>query len=304
MIYDLIIVGGGPAGISSALYAARQNLKFIFITKELGGMANYIPRIQTYLGYLAGFELVDKFKENLRKYKVEMNDEEVIDIGRDKKSRKLFLVRTKNKMYKCKSIIIATGRRFKELKIPGGKEFKGKGLSDCTACDGPLFKNKTVAVIGGGRTGIISTIFLLRSAKKIYLIERSSQIKTEGGLKTFADVIKNSNKVEIMTNTKPLEIRGEKFVKEIVLKRKGRKQVLPVEGIFVEIGYDPNTEFVKLVKKNARGEIIIDAECRTDVKGIFAAGDVTHLKEKQVIISAGEGAKALLSTVLYLEKNK
>jgi len=302
MIYDLIIVGGGPAGMSSALYAARQNLKFLFITKDLGGMANYIPTLKTYLsyGYITGFELVEKCKKHLNEYKIEIHKDEATKIMKNKET---FIIKTKTKKFECQSVIIATGRRFKKMKIPGEEKFRGKGLSDCTACDGPMFKNKTVAIIGGGRTGLMSILFLIKIAKKIYLIEQYDKIKTEGGLEPFAEKVRKTKKIEIMTNTKPLEIKGKKFVEEIVLSRKGKKYTLPVEGVFVEVGYDPNTEFVyDFLKKNVRGEIIIDTECRTSVKGVFAAGDVTHIREKQVIVSAGEGAKAALSTVLYLEK--
>lgn len=303
-MYDLIIIGGGPAGMSAALYAARQNLKFIMITKQLGGMANFVPSLKTYLGfnYITGFELIEKFKEHLKQYKVKVKNENADII---KKVGGGFLVKTTKKEYQCRSIIIATGRRFKKLDIPGENKYTGKGLSDCAVCDGPVFKNKKVAVIGGGRTGLFATIFLLEIAKKIYLIEKNKTIKHYGGLKQILNTIKKNKKVKIITNAKPLEIKGNKFAKEIVLLKGNKKELLGIDGIFVEIGYVPNTEFArKLLKTNERGEIIIDEECRTNVKGIFAAGDATCLKEKQVAVSVGEGAKATLSALFYLEKMK
>jgi alkyl hydroperoxide reductase subunit F len=213
-----------------------------------------------------------------------------------------FIVSTDTDTYRARSIIIATGRRFKKLGIPGEADYLGKGLSECTVCDGPLFKGKTVAVIGGGRSGLFGTLFLLELAKKIYLIEQGPHLKTEGGLAWAAEKIRTAANVELMPNTKPLAVEGNRFVQRLLLSRKGRKSHLPVDGVFVEIGYVPNTEFVgSLVKRNARGEIIVDEECRTSVPGIFAAGDVTHLKEKQVVVSVGDGAKAALSAVLYLE---
>lgn len=302
MIYDTIIVGGGPAGMAAALYAARQNLKFVLIANQLGGLANFVPTLKTYLGYyyITGFELIEKFKEHLDQYHIQIKNDIVTKI---EKKKGIFLVKTTDISYRSKTVIVATGRRFKKLSIPGEDEFKGKGVSDCTACDGPFFKNKIVAVIGGGRTALFGTLLLLENAKKIYLIEKNGAIKTGGGLKKFADAIRKNKKVTIMLNTRPLEIRGDTAVKNLVLDRNGKRQILPVEGVFIEIGYNPNTQMVeKLVRCNDRKEIIIDEECKTSVDGLFAAGDVTSLKEKQVIVSVGEGAKAALSTVVYLEK--
>jgi len=304
MIYDLVIIGGGPAGMSAALYAVRQNLKFLFIANELGGMANNIISIKTYIGhgYLSGYELIRRFKKHLEEYKVKVTNETVLKIRKNKKN---FLIITNKNQINTKCILVATGRKFKKINIPGENTFAGKGVSECTACDGPLFKNKTIAVLGGGRTGLIGSVFLLNIAKKIYLIEKNNEIKTDGRFKPFADIIKKSKKVEILTNTQPIEIKGSDFVEEIIIKNKNKQKSLKVDGIFIEIGYNPNTKFVKdLVKTNNRGEIIVDADCKTNVPGIFAAGDVTHIREKQVIVAAGDGAKATLSCVLYLEKNK
>ncbi len=302
MMYDMIIIGGGPAGMSAALYAMRQNLKFILLVQQLGGLANFVPSLKAYLGYqyVTGFELVGKFKEHLSQYKVPLRNEFVVEI---KRKGKLFSVITNKGEYRTKSIIAATGRRFKKLMIPGEEKFMHKGVSDCTMCDGPLFKGKRVAVIGGGRTGLFATLFLLKIAKKIYLVEKK-HLKTEGGMRRIADIIKKHKNVTVLSETAPLEIKGDGFVRELILRSYGKKKVLPVEGVFVEIGYEPNTEFLKgLVHLNGRGEIIVDKECRTNVPGLFAAGDVTDLKEKQVVVSVGEGAKAALSAVLYLEKN-
>jgi len=300
--YDLIIIGGGPAGMSASLYAARQNLKFLLIGEVIGGLANLVPTLKTYLGfsYLTGYDLISKFKKHLKQYNVQIKNEKVSKIKKDNSD---FIVITNEKKYETKAVIVTTGRRFKHLNIPGEREFKGKGVSDCTACDGPFFKNKTVAVIGGGRTGLFATLYLLKLAKKIYLIEKEPQIKTTGGLKQFSEVIQKNKKVEILLSTYPKQIRGEKFIKDLVLITKGKEKVLPIEGVFVEIGYIPNIDFLKgLVNLNDLGEIIIDSENRTNQEGIFAAGDVTNLREKQVIVSVGEGAKASLSCVTYLEK--
>src|SRR3989338_3569444 len=212
MAYDLVIVGGGPAGMSAALYAVRQNLKFVLLAEEVGGLANLVPTLKAYLGYqyITGFDLIKRFKEHLSKYKVPVKDEKAVSIS---KKGQIFTVKTNNEAYRAKSVIVATGRRFKKLGIPGEEKFTNKGVSDCTICDGPMFRNKAVAVIGGGRTGLFATLFLLEIAKKIYLIERSSRLKTEGGMKKVADAVKRNKRVKILTNSLPLEIRGNAFVK-------------------------------------------------------------------------------------------
>ena len=224
MIHDMVIIGGGPAGMSAALYAERHNLNFVLIAKELGGMANNISIIETFLTHqhLTGYELVEKCKSHLKKHKIQNIQDEVISI---KKKNRGFLVKTKSQAFETKTLIIATGRRFKKLNIPGEDKFKGKGLSDCTACDGPLFKNKVVVVIGGGRTGLYGTLFLLKIAKKIYLIEKSDEIKIEEGIRKIAEVVQNRKKIEIITNTYPIEVKGNKFVNELILRKKGNFRI-------------------------------------------------------------------------------
>ncbi len=304
MAYDLIIVGGGPAGMSAALYAVRQNLRFLLFAEQVGGLANLVPTLKAYLGYqyITGFDLIERFRKHLLKYKVPVKDEKVARIA---KKGQFFTVKASSGTYRSRSVIVATGRRFRKLGIPGEERFTNMGVSDCTICDGPLFKGKTVAVIGGGRTGLFATLFLLKIARKIYMVEKSGRVKTDGGMKNVAGIVKGNKKVKILTNSAATEIRGDSFVRELVLGRNGKKQALPVDGVFVEIGYVPNTGLVKrLVKLNQRGEIIVDAECRTSVPGVFAAGDVTHIKEKQVVVSVGDGAKAALSAVLFLENSR
>ncbi len=303
MAYDLIIIGGGPAGMAAALYAARQNLKFILITENIGGLANYVPELKTYLGYyyLTGYDLIEKFKEHISHYKVVLEATKVKSVA---KRKGFFEIIADSRRYNAKTIIIATGRRFKKLNVPGEDKYLGKGLSLCTACDGPLFKNKTVAVIGGGRSGLFSALFLLKLAKKIYLIERDGRLKTGGGLKHVADIIKKNKKVKVVLNSAVIGVKGNKFANGVVLKQGNKKKILDVDGIFVEIGYVPNYDIFKnLVKTNQRGEIIVDEEGRTSCKGVFAAGDVTQIKEKQVMVACGEGTKALLSALTYLEES-
>ncbi len=301
-MHDLIIVGGGPAGMSAALYAKRQGIDFLLITETVGGLANYVPSLRSYLGYhyITGFKLVEKFKKHLDKEEVKVVNNRVKQISPKNGS---FEMKTGNEVYSTKSMLITTGRKFRALGITGEEKFTGKGVSDCAACDGPLFKDKEVAVIGGGRSGLFATLFLLNIVKKIYLIEQDNTLKTQGGLNKISQLIKKNPKVEILLNTKPVEILGNTKADTLVIENGGNKRKLDLDGVFVEVGYDPNTEFIgDMLDTNDRGEIIIDEECRTSRLGIFAAGDVTQLKEKQVVVAVGEGAKAALAIALYLEQ--
>jgi len=301
-MHDLVVIGLGPSGIAAALYAARQNLDCLAISKDIGGLANVIPDIETYLGYhyVSGYELINRFREHLTDYKVKMKlEEEVLLI---EKSKKGFVVVTEKGKYETRAVIVATGRRFKHLKVPGEAEFINKGVSHCAACDGPLFKGKTVAVIGGGRTGLLSTLYIMKMMKKIYLIELGPEL---GRFPIWREAVNKAKNVEVMTNTLTLEILGDQIVTGIKIQKDGKQKIIPVEGVFVEIGYDNNTEFLRSVevKLNDRGEIIIDKLNRTNVPGIFAAGDCTDILMKQVVVAVGEGAKAALSAIEYLEEH-
>lgn len=303
MVYDLVIIGAGPAGISAALYAARQKLNFLVVTKDIGGLANFVPSLKTYLGiyYISGYNLIKKFTEHMKNFQVPVRENE--GVAKIKSIKNGFSIITDKNEYKTKSVIIASGRRFKRLGIKGETKLENKGLSYCAACDGPLFRNKTVAIIGGGRSGLFSALYMLSIAKKIYLIEKEANIKEEGGVREVAKVVKNNKKVEILTATDTKEIIGDKFVNAVKIFRNGKPELIKIDGVFVEIGYEPNTDFAKdLVELNNRGEIIIDKNNMSDVPGIFAAGDVTDLHDKQVVVAVGEGAKATLSAITYLER--
>ncbi len=302
-MFDLIIVGAGPAGMSAALYAARQKLSFLLITKSIGGLANYVPSLKNFLGihYITGYDLVKKFQEHLKEFGIPIK--EGIDVGKITQIKGGFKVKADGQEFETKSVIVASGRRFKMLGVKGESKFEGKGLSLCTACDGPLFKNKTIAIIGGGRTGLYSTLFMLSVAKKIYILERENEIKEQGAIKEVAKIVKGAKNVEIITGAETREIFGEKFAKGIKYVKAKKEKSLEVDGIFVAIGYEPNTEFVKdLAELNNRGELIIDKNNMSDIPGLFAAGDCTDLHEKQVVVSVGEGAKATLSAIMYLER--
>jgi thioredoxin-disulfide reductase len=305
-IYDLIIVGGGPAGITAGIYALRQKLKTLMITKDFGGQMNRkVVKIENYPGFpeISGQELIEKFVSHLKKYPIEIEMKEVVEI---KKEKDYFRVKTKNnKEFFSKTVIVASGANPRSLGVKGEKEFIGKGVSYCPLCDAPLFKNKVVAVIGGGNAGFEAAIFLAEYAKKVYILEFSNQIRAD---KENQERAKKTGKIEIILNAKVEEIKGENFVRALVYKDLVSQQLkeIQVDGIFVEIGNIPSTAFVKdLVDFNERGEIIVEFETMaTKTPGLFAAGDCNAGKHKQIITACGEGAKAALSAYDYLQKLK
>jgi len=303
-IYDLIIIGGGPAGITAGIYAARQKLNTLLITKSFGGqVARKAIMIENYPGFeeISGMELIQKLEKHLRKQKIDIERDEVTKL---KKIGEKFFVQTKSKnRFQSKAVIVASGADPRPLEVPGEKEFIGKGVSYCTTCDAPLFANKTVAVIGGGNAGFEAAIFLSLIAKKIYILEHGKKV---GADEINQERVKKTKKVEIITNTALKRIRGNQFVNSIVYQdRKNRKNItLPVEGIFVEVGSQPATSFVKgLVDFNEKDEIIVNPKTgETRIRGLFAAGDIDDVPYKQIVIAAGEGAKAALSAYNYLQK--
>lgn len=297
-IYELIIVGAGPSGLTGGIYAARKKMDFIIITKDIGGQTLYSWDIENYIGYqfITGPELVEKFKEHIREFNVDIREsEEVLKILKDGEN---FRLKTTKNEYMAKTVIIATGRRPKELGVKGEKEFRNRGLTYCATCDAPLFKDRVVSVIGGGNAGLDAVLQLSRIASKIYLIEIKRELT---GDRFVIEKIKRDEKVEIFTEARVIEIYGDKFVKGMKIEREGKIIDLSVDGIFVEIGSVPNSELIDFVDKNEYSEIIVDCRNNTSFRGIFAAGDVTNVFAKQIIVACGEGAKAAISSFEYLK---
>lgn len=300
-MYDLIIIGAGPAGITAAVYAARKKLAFLVITKDIGGQTAWSGEIENYTGYqfVTGPELTAKFEEHMRGYGIELKENEgVLDIG---KSDNIIRVKTDKAEYEAKTLIIASGKRSRMLNVPGELEFKNKGLTYCATCDAPLFSGKDVAVIGGGNSALDATIQLTKIAKKIYLINISDQLS---GDPIMQEQVIESPKVEVFNSSQVTAVLGEKFVTGIRLKKENREIQLSVGGIFVEIGLIPNSDFAKGLDLNEYKEIKVNCHNETNIPGIFAAGDVTDVPEKQIIIAAGEGSKACLSAFRYLIQHK
>ncbi|MFH0852749.1 MAG: FAD-dependent oxidoreductase [bacterium] len=314
-MYELIIIGGGPAAMSAAIYAARKKMKTLLVAYNFGGQMMEGYKIDNYLGLpgLLGIDLTQKFMEHLKKFEkngsdgifeLEAKDGETIKNIKVSENGEFEAYSDKGK-YSAKAMIIATGRAERKLNVPGAKEFEGKGISYCATCDAPLFNDKIVAVIGAGDAGQDTAWELTKYAKKVYLLNRYDELR--GDDKQLQERLKKEAKVNILAQVDVKEIIGEKFVSAMVYQdlRTGESHKIDVSGIFVEIGSTPASMFLDgLLRCNDKGEIIVEHNsCATSVPGIFAAGDVTDVSEKQIIIAAGMGAKAALSVYNYL-KNK
>ncbi len=299
-IYGLILVSAGPAGLTASVYAARNRMDFLVITGDIGGQTAWSGDIENYTGYqfIAGPDLVHKFEEHMRSYDTSVREGEgVIEVER---TGDLISVKSNKSEYQAKSVIIASGKRSRELGVPGEKEYKNKGISYCATCDGPLFNGKIVAVIGGGNSALDAALQLIRIAKLVYIINNTPKL---GGDTIMRQKVEAAENVKIFNNSKVSAVLGDKMVKAIKLNREEKEETLSLEGVFVEIGLIPNSDFVKGVERNSLGEIKINSRNETNVPGIFAAGDVTDVPEKQIVIAAGEGSKACLSAFRYLARH-
>jgi alkyl hydroperoxide reductase subunit F len=299
-MYDLIIIGAGPAGITAAVYAARKKMQVLVITKDIGGQAALSGDIENYTGYqfITGPELVQKFQEHLERYGIALKEnEEVTEV---KKIENKIAVKTNKDNYEARTVIIASGKKSRELGAPGEKEFKNRGLTYCATCDGPLFSGKAVAVIGGGNSALDAALQLMRIAKHIYIINITS---TLGGDAVMREKIEKSDIATVFNNAEVTAILGDKMVSGIKIKRQGKEELLAVHGVFVEIGLIPSCAFIKDIEKNQYGEIKVNCQNETSIPAIFACGDVTDVPEKQIIIAAGEGAKASLAAFHYLAQH-
>ncbi len=307
MLYDLIIIGGGPAGITAGIYSARKYIKTLLLTKDFEGQIFTSAKVENYPGFeeISGSELSTKLKNHLLKFRKIIEIKEGMTVERIEKIKERYQVITsENKKYSSFSLIIATGASPRRLKIKGTEEFEGKGISFCEICDGIFFKDKTVAVVGSGNAGLEASEELLKFVKKLYLIEREDEII--GDKLLFKKVVKNGAKVILSAELK--EIVGKNFVEKLIYfdKKEKKEKELILDGIFIKIGQEPNTKFLKgFLKLNRKGEIVVNPKTlETSREGIFAAGDVTDIFYKQYVISAGDGARAALSAYNYLKTIK
>jgi thioredoxin reductase (NADPH) len=302
-MYDVIITGGGAAGLTAALYASRLGLKTLVITKDIGGQALLTSHIENYPGFdtIGGLELMEKLKGQAENFDVSFIYEEVKEI---QPVENWFKVKTSRDEYSTTALILTFGKIPRDLGVPGEERLTGQGVSYCFICDGFLFRDKRVAVVGWGDPAVEAALKLCSIAKKVYVIFKGDTLLAN---EEIIGKCANKNRVEFISNSEVLELIGESVLQAIKVKHRKTKKVrkIPLDGLFIEMGYTPKTDLVKdLVSLNSKGEIIVDKSNTTSYPGIFAAGDVSDIPFKQVIISAGEGAVAALSAYNYIQKYK
>ena len=295
-MYDLIIVGLGPAGASAAIYAKRSGLKVLCLEKNMpGGIINYIDRIDNYPGMygISGTDFSYKLYEHLNSLEIEYKLDGVLSV---EKKNDFFEIKCEKANYQAKKIIIASGRKAKKLGLVNEEKFLGRGLSYCAACDGTFFKNQTIAVVGSGRSAVQETMYLAKFAYKIYMIVRKDTLHVE---KELVDKLKLYKNIEIIYNTKVTKLNGNEKLKGVILND---KEELKVTGLFIYIGYEPNISYLKNFDIfDDDGYIIVDKNYETRVNGLYAVGDSIKREYYQIIMAMASGAEAALNVTASLK---
>lgn len=300
-MYDTIIIGSGPAGMTAGIYAARREMKALIIGKELGGQVSMASEIENWPGYktIQSFELIKNMQEQVKYQGVEIVSNEVMKINKNEDDT--FSIFTGGEEYQTRTIIVAIGLSPRRLAIKGEIELTGKGVSYCATCDSPFFREKTVAVVGGGNAALDAAEVLSKIAKKVYLIHRSQDFKA---FETLVDEVKAKENVEFILDSAVEEISGENKVEKIKIKnvKSNENSELSLDGIFIEIGRIASTDLIaNFADRDERNQILVDEKCRTKTPGIFAAGDVTQVPFKQITIACGQATIAALSAYQYLQ---
>jgi len=301
VVYDLLILGGGPASMSAAIYAARKMLNVGIITRDFGGQVRETTEVENWLGFQAinAMDLADMFEQHVKSFHVSVSL--AVLATKVLKEGEVFKVQTDNgNSYTSRALIFATGNRHRPLDVPGEKALVGRGVAYCSTCDAPLFSGKKVVVVGGGNSAFTTAADLLKVDAEVILVNFEKGWQADEVLQAR---IKKAEKARFLDHSQVLRIDGKDTVEAVWIKTRDgdKEEKLDVGGVFVEIGLSPNSESVKgLVELNANGEVIVDCGCRTSVEGLFGAGDVTTVPHKQIVIAAGEGAKAALSAYDYL----
>jgi alkyl hydroperoxide reductase subunit F len=295
---DLTIIGGGPAGLTAAIYACRQNINFQIIADNVGGQAALSARIENYIGFqlVSGIELINKFQEHAAKFGVDIR--EGVKVENIQEEEDGYRIHTSDgECCSARALIIATGAKPRALNVEGEKRLTNRGLSYCAICDGPLFRGKDVAIIGGGNSALDAARQLSEMAKQVYILTNEDELRGE---KILREKVMSMPNVKVVASASIKEVLGDTMVEGIIADVDGEENKFDVQGVFVEIGWVPAADFINIVDKNEKGEIIVDLSNRTSRKGIFAAGDVTNVSKKQIIIAAGDGAKAALNAIDYI----
>ena len=301
-MYDLMIIGGGPAGLAASVYAARKRLSVLLISGDVGGQVNWTLGVENYLGYqfIEGPELIDKFQTQVSQFPIDQKIGE--KVSRLEKIESGFeAISEAGDRYQAKAVIFATGKRPRRLNVPGEAELTGRGVTYCAICDGPVFSGQRVAVVGGGNSALEAALDMVKIAEHVDLVSLTPLT----GDAILIDKLGGAKNLSIFTEHQTEEIEGKELVKGIVIKdlKSGEKKQLEVTGVFIEIGLVPNSEPVSdLIELNKWGEVPVSCSCETTLPGLYAAGDVTDIPEKQIVVAAGEGAKAALRAHRYLQR--
>jgi len=302
--FDLVIIGGGPAGLAAGLYAARARLRVVLLEKSApGGQVLITDWIENYPGFpegLSGFDLVQKMTEQVKKVDLKISTDEVRFVDFSNQTKKIQL---SNASISTNTVIIATGAAPKRLGVPGEEKFLGRGVSFCGTCDGPFYKEQVVAAVGGGDTAVKESVFLTKFAKKVYQIHRRDQLRAESILQERAFA---NDKIEFVWDSVVSRISGSTGVEKITVKnvKTNETRELEVDGCFIWVGIDPNTEFLRdKVKLDSSGFVIVDTHMETSVPGVYAAGDVRNTPLRQVVTAVGDAAIAAFSAQHYIESH-
>ena len=300
-MYDIIIIGSGPAGMTAGIYAARREMKTLIVGKELGGQVALASEIENYPGFktIGALDLVYKMKEQVETLGVEIKGAEVKEIKKQEDGT--FELMTEKENLKAKTVLIAMGLSPRRLEIKGETEFNGKGVSYCANCDGPLFKDKVVAVVGGGNSALDAAEMLSKIAKEVYLVHRRDEYRAFEAL--IREVEEREN-IHELKNSEISEIKGKEKVEKITIhnnKEKTNKDI-EVDGVFIEVGRIAHTDFLdELVDREKNSQIIVDSSCKTKTPGLFAGGDVVNSEYKQITVAIGSATTAALSAYQYLQ---
>ena len=300
-MYDTIIIGSGPAGMTAAIYAARREMNALVIGKEMGGQLVWASEIENYPGFksINAFELIQKMQDQVSSLGVEIKNGDIKKI--EQQDDKTFKVYTSKEVYKTRTLIVAMGLSPRRLAIKGEEELSGKGVSYCANCDGPFYRDKIVSVIGGGNSALDAAEIMSKIAKKVYLIHRRDEFRAFNAL---VNEVKERDNIELILNSTPKEFIGEEKLEKMLVENSETKELreIDLDGAFIEIGRIAHTDLLKgLIDRNEKKELVVDNLTRTRTEGLFACGDVTQVEYKQITIAMGQATISALSAYQYLQ---
>lgn len=296
-MYDVIIIGAGPAGLTAAIYLGRAGKKLLILEKNVyGGQIVNSKEVENYpaISKISGFEFSNNLYNQAKNFGAELKYETVVNLTKDKE------VTTNRGKYQAKSIIIATGLSNRTLEIDGVDSFIGRGISYCATCDGNFFKDKVVAVVGGGNTALEDAIFLSNICKKVYIIHRRTTFRGE---KILQDILNKKENVEFVLNSNVVKINGNELLESIIINTNNEEKELQIDGLFLAIGQIPNNSYIDIIDLDEKGYAIANEDCKTNIDGIYVAGDFRTKKVRQLVTAASDGATAAINAIEYIERS-